>query len=889
MKPWWVITFLPKTDNFDRVSFTEHLDTQLLTWSLLSGALTEESDLRWWHIELFCPETEAEDENQLVDQIENFLYDPINPGNGKTPQIGGDIEAGELNIAIIGDLRCELTQRYLHSLAKMLRLKQEQVFPARTLNITALLYLPLNAHQLEDSERVAKFLIQLQTAMKHEIVAERPYNFVFILQETNAWGDNQDGGYLALTETQVKELFVQSLFHLMINQGALLDDLKNTHNTSYFSMGAAAIYYDWERHKQMQAQVLGESLVQNFKSAEQNPFVNPQEVERAVGALREAAEMRQLFQAFVFDEARPSFNFDTNIWENPKDSHGRSLSPWAMHRKELLYVYFFRHLKQLPFRLSEYARLFLSESMQTFRDFLVKRRGQIFQGRPERGERGLRQIIDETVFSVFKGEFGQARSIKQVRNVLDKIRQICNPTQVDSQLTSIDTFQKLEVFTVPATLREFHDRADETLASEREKHLYDRLVDTIRAHPIPLALFSRALLLAVLIAFFGERFLDYLSPNLLNLEWLLMIPGLALIILWAVPIALAFWRYNVRTLNAIQKQIKTYIGSILRHAQTQAKEQVRAEIAALFEQVKEYCDTVDEFLNTLSQKFNYPKELRRNYTSTVFQRFILEDVEIPGRGKKEPILSEVPELEIEVTGKRKRFSECNPEEQNSLLNQALNQFDPQSDSRRIIFQLLCDGFDTPSATQPKGLPNDVNDESLNSASGLWRTFAESLYDRVPQLHNLLLNDPDRIQQTIHRLRQLSYPAVAFHPGAHALPVKFEWQYSSCDEIKNFTSTDACNQIEGESILSLAGYRPIKDLSDIATIHAMRETVNFKAILWDDPASIFILATTKLEDADLPFFCAFDGSLLSAVAVQSKVIQLQQKLHIQPKDAEHLPV
>ena len=893
MKPWWVITLLPDVGDLNHTSLKEQLDAQLLTWSLLSGVLTEENTLRWWNIAPFCPETLAEDEDQLVHQIENFLYDPINPENGKTPKIGGTIDASTLYIAVIGDVRCELTQRYFNSLSKMLRLKQEQVFPARTLKVVALLYLPLNAHQLEESEQVAKFLIQLQTAMNHEVVAERPYDFVFVLQETNAWGDNQNGGYLTLNEKQVSELFAQSLFHLMINQGTHLDDLKNTHNTSYFSMGTAAIYYDWERHKQEQAQTLGESLLQKFKCAERTPFVNPQEAERAVATLKEATGIRKLFQSFIFDEARPSFNFDTNIWESPKDSHGRSLSPWAMHRKELLYVYFFRYLKQLPFRISEYARIFLEEKIQEFRDFLGKRRVQIEKGAPESGEPGLRQILDETIRSTFKGDFGQARSIKQERNVLDKIRQVCNPAQVDSQLTDIDTFQQLEVFTVPATLREFHDRAEDTLTSERENQLYNRLVDTIRAHPIPLALFLRALLLAVLIAFFGERFLDYLSPAILNFEWLFMIPGLALTILLAIPIAFAFWRYKVQTLNAIQKQIKTYIGAILRDAQTKAKEQVRAEIAALFEQVQEYCDTVDGFLDTLSKQFNYPQERRRNYTSTAFQRFLLENLEIPGRGNPEPILLEAPELEIEVAGKRKRFAECNAEEQNALLNQALEQFDPQDDLRRIIFQLLCDG-----------LPNQVNDDLLESASRLLRTFAESLYNSVPQLHDLLLKDPVKVQQTFERLRQLSYPAVAFHPGAQTLPVQFEWQYSSCDEIRNLMfDTDVCNQIEGESILSLAGYRPIKNLSDIATIHAMRKTVNAEAICWNDIASIFILATTKLPGTDSPFN-NFDGSPLESgrkacrfsashrAAAQSRVNKLQQRLYLQQKEEGtdvHLPV
>ena len=67
MKPWWVITFLPQIGDFSYSSLTAQLDSQLLTWSLLSGVLTEENALRWWAIEPFCPETLAENETQLVD------------------------------------------------------------------------------------------------------------------------------------------------------------------------------------------------------------------------------------------------------------------------------------------------------------------------------------------------------------------------------------------------------------------------------------------------------------------------------------------------------------------------------------------------------------------------------------------------------------------------------------------------------------------------------------------------------------------------------------------------------------------------------------------------------------------------------------------------------
>lgn len=432
--------------DLNHASLREQLDAQLITWSLLSGALKKEDGPRWWTIDTFCPEEAASDERQFVDGMEGFLYNPIRPRRGKIPKIGGDIESGELNIAVIGDVRLKVTRNYWHCLGRMLRLSQTRLFPARSLQVVGLIYLP-----------------------------------------------------------------------------------------------------------------------------------------------------------FVLDASIPSFDFSAKIWERPKDKHGRSLSPWALFKTDLLY--FFRHLRQLPLRPSEYARLFLT-------------------------------------------------CIEQVRNVLEKIRQVCAPAQVSSQLAEIDTFQKLEVFAIPQFLREFYRKAqagtlakaaDDVLTPEKENQLYDELVNTIHSHPIPLALFVRASLLAMMLAFLGERILDKLSPSILNLEWLLAVPGLALDVLAFIPIAIAFWRYQVRTLNTLKKRIRSYVGAILRHAQTKAKERVKTEMAELFTQVQEYCDTIDKFLETLQEQLNYPQSSRRSYASTKFQHSLLD-------------MSHVPEYEISVAGKRKRLS-----------------------------------------------------------------------------------------------------------------------------------------------------------------------------------------------------------------------------------------
>lgn len=159
-------------------------------------------------------------------------------------------------------------------------------------------------------------------------------------------------------------------------------------------------------------------------------------------------------------------------------------------------------------------------------------------------------------------------------------------------------------------------------------------------------------------------------------------------------------------------------------------------------------------------------------------------------------------------------------------------------------------------------------------------FKNTQCNNIPQFHQLLEVVQDA--QVFNRLRTLSFPPVVFRQGAQELPAQFEWQCGFCEKIQELMANgDTCSSIKGKNILSLAGYRPIQRLSDIATIYAMREDrdIDVKTLCWDDLVSIFILSTTVLHNKNSPCFVTLDGSLLEVDDVQSRVKDLQQKLQL----------
>ncbi|HZG54644.1 MAG TPA: hypothetical protein VEZ40_21255 [Pyrinomonadaceae bacterium] len=892
MIPWWVVTTLGldrggeslEEAGLDGAALISLLDHQLLQWSRSGGVVTDDPSPRWWYAEAFEAEMPP-DASALGERLEAFLRNPLVGDAGRAASIGGQLDNTRLSVAVVGDVRSPRTRSYLHCFGRMLRLKAGEKFPDKALNPVAVIYLPQNAHELPEHAEILQFLSELHTMM-HLPVAERPFASVIFLQDTNSTAANPFG-YVTLNAAQVQDSVAQVLFHLMISGANYLDEEGRRQATAYFSVGAAAIYYDWRGHHRRLALAACDSLLGKFKSSESPPFVDEGQANLAVASLKQKVGVSQLFREFTRKEAAggvklPSFSFDSRVWQAAMDRRLHTVSAWAFYTTRLLAFYFFLYLRYLPFRLSEYSRLFLQMRLQAWDDYLERRREELWDG----GEAalGLRSLMRETVVGVLRGEYGQARTIPQALSVLGKMREACELRGLGSTLVNLDEFNRLEVFSVPEELRAFYDDSPPTLDFSREQRLFDGLVERIKRHPLPLALFLRAALISIMLAFLGERLLDFLSPNVVNLEWLLDVPGLALLLLGAAPLGVAFWRYQVRTLNELRKRIREYVAAVLRHAQTKAKEAVELEMSRLSEQAREYCRELEEYLERVRAGLTAPEAEQYTYRTTAFHCALTGDLAIPGRGRSVSILSNGSlACRVTVGGEQLLFEECNEEMLGLLLNRFLDA--ETGDDMRPAWELLA-----PPVAQ------EANPDVLTTFADSALAYAERLYDTEQQiqLDRWLMSDDERHrEETLDRLRRLAAPPLAFHSGAsQPPPARSEWKYHAPARLSPIIGegSDALRVSGDGSVLSFASYQPFGFIG--ASPYSGIEDVALVRVLGADPEAaeadrqaatpprLFTAASSRLQtSADLTIISAVDGRTFTARGSAEEIIRLRGQLRL----------
>lgn len=833
--PFWIVSTLPHegenvSEKFNHEQFVQLLDAQMLAWSLASGVFVKSGDPRSWRIDALPPlpsppataPTVALHTNttafDLINHLQSFIYNPLQlRGDETQPRIAGQIDATQLIVAVVGDARDAHTHQSLPLLGTLIRRRAAQnLFGGTTIKPVAVIYLPQNVNTSAERGEIAAFLSDLHTLMSVPQAGERPFETVIFIQDNNSSHANPEG-YSALTQQQAIELVAQTLFHMMIGGCPPLDcGHPPPQNYTYFSVGSAALYYDWREHRQRLAKEAGKTLLEKFTAASASPFVDKKQADATAAPIVEQLDITTLFKKFALDGNRPSFAFESRIWEEPKDRSGHVITPrfakmWRWLSPDLLNIYFLQHLRFLPFRLAEYARLFLMTRFDVFQTYLRGRREALWQGAGD--ESGLQRLVRAAVGDALKGEYGGARSLRQAEIVLQKIHDAANFTKIDDVLQSQEDFRKLEVFAVPTELQEFYAKANPQLTSIEERTLLDQLSDVLRSHPLPAALFLRAVLVAVMTAFLGVRLLDALSPRVINLEWLLRFPTLVIVILFLIPILIAVWRYFVFTLNPLKRWLRTYIAAVLRHAQERAKQQIKNEMHRLGNQVRDECDAMQKRVAELRSHLAYSEIESRSYKSTTFHRSLLDEIETPQREDALKILSAAPpDYAVDVNGQPTFFADFQDVHFQSLLNTWLD-------------GSVAGDVKTVCRTCAGSIADQIDEAALQRVSETLRLYAEGLYARTQamSLDGWLQREDARDRAAVfNHLRRLAAPPVVFHSGATHRPIVVEWKYDETDELFELIAGNdgEVQSIEDGGVLSLAVFEPITALNNIAVIDAM---------------------------------------------------------------------
>jgi hypothetical protein len=851
VNPWWVITLLADEGELSNRKFVETLDAQLKGWSTVNDV-----GERWWAADMFTG-APTSDPGEFTGALSGFLNSPLDAVGDGGPRIMAG--AGPLQVALVGDLRAARTRSYLHCLAKLLRLQELRLlqgsaaFHDTTLEIHALLYLPMKLSR-ELWEDTYRFLTQLHTMMSDRPSARLPFNTVIIFQEKNQDGENENG-YTSLTDDQVREMMAQSLFHQMASRSAFIGELKDRYNTDYLAMGSASVFYDWKAAQGRLASALGTQLLAAFVSAAEEPFVdsnNAQEVARDVMGV---ASVRTLYENMTNGPNRPALAFDARLWGGARDRNGREVSPWALHSKLLLTTYFLTFLKYMPFHISDYARVFIHAGMQRLQEFMRVRQEEVWTGK-----NGLRGTIRQAIVRVLKPGSG-SRTLAQVALVADEIKKVYDPARLSSQLPALEDASALDIFTVPKFLEPYYVAAQDRLDAGDEELMYQRLVDSVRAHPMPTALFLEATLIGFLLSLVGSRLMAMLSPQIVNLESLLAYPRLTHLFLFLLPIAAGLWRYHFKTLRYLRKQLYTYAASVLRHAQTLAREAAARELAVIFGRAQSYCDEIKTWADRLNRELTYPAvRSDESYSSTTFRREVFQGFEIPGREARpgESTVRAQPYL-LEVRNAQKPFERFDELDKYTYLQRALNE---QTDGSAL--------WEVISAA----IPPSVSDGTAEEIGRRWRGFAEGIYGDMSgrQLDSLLGGD------TVALMNGLSFPPLGISSGTVKLPVSAEWRYGKPERLAPLVGQAETAEMPGTSLASLAMYRPVGSLNDIAILRTVVENMSDEPQDWRDLSTAFTLATMKAAGGERPGLeNFFDQQLITVKALGAEIADLQSRL------------
>ena len=610
MQGWWFVSLLEDQESMEVAGqrFRELLESTLRLWTDRASL----ADRLWW---VFGPNTDDLKEFRSEEAGESLVafYQGLS-ADAYAPQ-----DQTDQNVLVVGDASSDLTRRLFATAAQGLRLRWGDSFPLRTLRIHGLLFFPP-----QPDARLLPLLAMLATQEAEQAVAYRVWDSLSILQGVNQTAGHP-GGYPALASADdCAALLAACAFHLALGQNNTLYQLAQT-NPGPTSMGACGLFLDWQKLRFEKAGELAERLAGRLGTT---ALPANRDAEAAHSLSQDLAgkwSPSVLMKRLVVHPKRPRFFFPLEIWQQAKDEKGRLVSPWAFARRALLQVYFQRHLHTLPFRVSEYAKVFRQASLQAFQDFLDTWKGEVLKGGKD-GE-GLLPAVGGQVRRILEGK-GGPQSLAQVVAFCEAVE----ASAAQEQAGVVAESGASELFEIDHHLRPFYERAPRFLSHDQEKALYENLVDGIRTHPLPGALLLRAAVMGVVAAAGTPLMLDLFRPLLPGLRHLAPHAGWIALLIGLLPLCAAVLEYHFWVLKDLRKRLYEYIAAVVRHIQEEAGLRSQKAIQEIRAEVAEYAQEIRGRAEKLS--LSWPKPPEGVFEETLFLRELFSLHQIPPHGAK---------------------------------------------------------------------------------------------------------------------------------------------------------------------------------------------------------------------------------------------------------------
>ena len=786
MIPWWILPMIGKDHQLSGIDaglFVDSLDRVLDNWSRHIGIHQIHSG-RWWHVESFFaapPKTPEE----LLNNLGSYCVNPLQGSFISPPKISGDIDASQLRIALIGSVCDPTTRTYLHSLGKLLRWRSHTIFGPRSLKLIAYLYLPDNANQRKDKAEIARFLSELDLLMKQSS-GDRPFDIVFFFQDSNVSYTNNRAGYQFLNPSQITDLLVQNLFHLMIGESRYLDEQMNKEWPTYMAAGSVALYYDLHQHRQMLATQAATKLLQKFSTAKDPPFVNNEEaevaaaqVESKISSQQLLIELSQIVRDFEtlhtpFSEARREESMDAEIHPEASDSLKERLN--YIHRE-----------------LLERTESFWSgnDTVAVGRITLIKGMQEIFYGSGH--ARSLEQaLLALRNLKARYSDLDHRAAIEQLKNPdwweqsgLEKFLKTAQPYDLKQQNDTETTFSAITPLPLLLIGLEFGLLAGlSTLLSVGGYFFYRRL----------------------------RRRVETLTGELKELE--------------------EMTKEMYETRPALEKE---KLRRVVSHRIEPVFEIFIHNAQQLVEHLEVYISNVRENVKQMEAK----PPLDEAFSSTTFFRSVLEDWQVPWRTISTPMMSaDLLALDsfappLNVDNRQVKFADCGEGDLHFLVNQL---FEKNRSASDLIIP------DNIRYTDKEITPSSKT--SQNSAANVARIFGSygrQLYEDMSySMNDALKHVFGRMGKGkfLELLKQMAAPPlIASAASPELVPLHFEWKYHDPKRLKNLLNgsvvehirhaNEGYSSIPSRDVLSVALYQPIQvnDGSGAATlsaIHTIRE-------------------------------------------------------------------
>jgi hypothetical protein len=771
MRPLWIIDLT--ADPTQSKSFFDNF------WSANKIA-QDKPDLKpWFHFSSYSDlglpsidETKSSDDiKQCFDKIiEDTAKILLLDVSGKDKRIKYPYEDNVipevLDIVFLGDLECEYTTAYFHTLSAYLRKYNEKWKSTnRDCRYFGMLWMPDNVNVEGNFKSEHKvFFHQLYNLTQSGGYNNRPFHSVFVFQsnikEKQEFYQNMSLAVLHLSASKGvlesrsggKSLETEDVF-----KDTRLDDLG-----VFVSAGCAGLFFEHSVQTQQEAFVLGHSILDTFINSESKVFVDKDAAIRYTNELPDFTS--GLFETNSVTEALRKDVVQPKKLDFFKDAPSHSN---LLQLKNIWTDYYNRFLVNLKKDVVNGVKAELLFAFENLKEKVVENQFEWLKARIKN--------LEDGIFNVIQQEQPQPQcSLNQMEAVAfqckEKIEDYNKGSKNSTDIFFLDENLKKSLVTAKDIYKKKNNSKEDSKEIEDEEILKD-LETQISGHPVVyLSMLVRTILIAVCMFFLFYPVIKFFGGGetpLINLKFLTDNPTLAALLGSFIPFMVFFWKSS-QYFNKLKSLVDQYQAVFIHNINLHAIAFLEKAVDQSYENAINYCS---EFI--IEKRIN--EQLRQGLSVIVPQRFsfeetpyfqpllisnidIQEDAKLyaPGKQKldethehkndgqmmrsgtfdKVPILKSMPDLMVNLKRGKVKITELSDDDKQELLHELMREsvditsgiqeeLDPVKMTQHCPIALLLDVSGSMSGQPISDLKKAVADLKQQNSNLRWVAFSSN--------------------------------------------------------------------------------------------------------------------------------------------------------------------